>query len=77
LLRALAAGRARSAVVTWCAFTTLNPVVGVVRVSEDGSLVADGDVDGVFYDETAVEERRERGLIVSGAYADMLTPVEG
>ena len=34
-----------------------------MRVSEDGSPVADGDVDGVFYDETAVEERRERELM--------------
>ncbi len=72
LLRALTAGRARSAVAGY-AFTTLNPVVGVVRVAEDGSLVGGGDVDGALYDETAVEERRERELMASGAYADMPT----
>ena len=73
MLRALAAGRARSAVVTWCAFTTLNPVVGIVRVAQDGSLVGDGDVVGIFYDETTVEERREpeQELMASDAYADM------
>ncbi|KAI9444507.1 P-loop containing nucleoside triphosphate hydrolase protein [Lactarius indigo] len=37
LLRALTGGRARSAVAGY-AFTTLNPVVGVVRVAEDGSF---------------------------------------
>jgi len=72
LLRALTAGRARSAVAGY-AFTTLNPVVGVVRVAEDGSLIGGGDVDGALYDETAVEERRERELMASGAYADMPT----
>jgi GTP-binding protein len=73
LLRALTAGRARSAVAGY-AFTTLNPVVGVVRVTEDGSLVGGtGDREGVVYDETAVEERRERELMESGAYADMPT----
>jgi GTP-binding protein len=71
LLRALTAGRARSAVAGY-AFTTLNPVVGVVRVAEDGSLIG-GDVDGALYDETAVEEGRERELMASGAYADMPT----
>jgi GTP-binding protein len=73
LLRALTAGRARSAVAGY-AFTTLNPVVGVVRVTEDGSLIGGtSDRDDVVYDETAVEERRERELMESGAYADMPT----
>ena len=67
-----AAARARSAVVAY-PFTTLNTVVGIVRVAQDGSLVGDGDVVGVFYDETAVEERREpeQELMASEAYADM------
>ena len=73
LLRALTAGRARSAVAGY-AFTTLNPVVGVVRVTEDGSFVSGtGERDDVVYDETAIEKRRERELMESGAYADMPT----
>jgi GTP-binding protein len=75
LLRALTAGRAQSAVAGY-AFTTLNPVVGVVRIAEDGSVVGgsgDGDVEGAVYGETAVEKQRERELMESGAYADKLT----
>jgi hypothetical protein len=58
------------------AFTTLNPVVGVVRVSEDGSVFGgeDGEGPGVVYDETVVERRRgERELMESGAFADLPT----
>ena len=36
-------------------------------------MMATVDRDGVVYDETAVEERRERELVESGAYADMPT----
>jgi GTP-binding protein len=74
LLRALTAGRARSTVAGY-AFTTLNPVVGVVRVSEDGSVFGgeDGEGPGVVYDETVVERRRERELMESGAFADLPT----
>ncbi|KAH9025807.1 P-loop containing nucleoside triphosphate hydrolase protein [Lactarius hengduanensis] len=64
LLRALTGGRARSSVAEY-AFTTLNPVVGVVRVAEDGSFV--GGEDGAVYDETNVERQRERELMESGA----------
>ncbi|KAH9070668.1 GTPase [Lactarius deliciosus] len=74
LLRALTGGRARSAVAEY-AFTTLNPVVGVVRVAEDGSFV--GGEDGAVYDETNVERQRERKLMESGAYADSLTRNQG
>jgi len=74
LLRALTAGRARSTVAGY-AFTTLNPVVGVVRVAEDGSVFGgeDGEGPGVVYGETVDERRRERELMESGAFADLPT----
>jgi GTP-binding protein len=73
----LTAGRARSTIAGY-AFTTLNPVVGVVRVAEDGSVLGgeDGlasDEGDVVYDETVVERRRERELMESGAFADLPT----
>ncbi|OSD00455.1 GTPase [Trametes coccinea BRFM310] len=70
LLRALTGGRAKTEVAGY-AFTTLNPVVAVVRVAEDGSF--DGDAEGMVHDETRVEEEHERELMDSGALADALT----
>ncbi|CDO75097.1 hypothetical protein BN946_scf185010.g22 [Trametes cinnabarina] len=70
LLRALTGGRAKTEVAGY-AFTTLNPVVAVVRVAEDGSF--DGDAEGMVHDETRIEEEHERELMDSGAYADALT----
>jgi GTPase len=71
LLRALTGGRARTEVAGY-AFTTLNPVVGVVRVADDGSF--EGEVGGeMVHDETWVEKQREDELMRSGAYAYALS----
>lgn len=75
LLRALTGGRAKSEVASY-AFTTLNPVVGVVRVAEDGTLMG-GSSQEMVHDETWAEEQRERELMESGAYADALTRNQG
>ncbi len=73
LLRALTAGRARSTVAEY-AFTTLNPVVGVVRVADDEFILGGEDAGhGGVYDETVVEKQREKELIESGAFADIQT----
>ena len=75
LLRALTAGRARSTVAGY-AFTTLNPVVGVVRVADDGSILG-GEDEGHrgVYDETVVEKQREKELMECGAFADIPTRI--
>lgn len=71
LLRALTGGRAKSEVAGY-AFTTLNPVVGVVRVADDGAF--EGGITGnLVHDETWVEEKHEREMVESGAYAQALT----
>jgi GTP-binding protein len=64
LLRALTGGRARSAVAGY-AFTTLNPVVGVVRVAADGAF--EGEARGAaLHDDTAAEAAREAAAVASG-----------
>ena len=71
LLRALTGGRAKSEVASY-AFTTLNPVVGVIRVAGDG--VFEGwRGEGVVHDETRIEEERHLDLMEQGAFADSLT----
>lgn len=71
LLRALTGGRAKTEVAGY-AFTTLNPVVAVVRVADDGTFEGSLSEQGLF-EETEVEEARERELMESGAYADAST----
>ncbi|KAG5645175.1 hypothetical protein DXG03_006800 [Asterophora parasitica] len=71
LLRALTGGRAKSEVAGY-AFTTLNPVVGVVRVAEDGTF--EGGINGnLVHDETLVENQQLKEKMESGELADALT----
>lgn len=71
LLRAFTGGRVKSEVAGY-AFTTLNPVVGVVRVADDGTFEG-GLTENLIYDETLIEEQRERDKMERGEYAEALT----
>ena len=71
LLRALTGGRAKSEVASY-AFTTLNPVVGVIRVANDG-IFEGWRGEGVVHDETHIEEERHLELMEKGAFAESLT----
>jgi GTP-binding protein len=71
LLRALTGGRAKSEVASY-AFTTLNPVVGVIRVA-NGGVFEGWRGEGVVHDETHVEEEHHLELMEQGAFADSLT----
>ncbi|KZT28245.1 GTP-binding protein Obg/CgtA [Neolentinus lepideus HHB14362 ss-1] len=77
LVRALTGGRVKSEIAGF-AFTTLNPVVGVVRIGPEGWLGGDGDA---VYDETALEKNRlregmdVRGYVESTDMDDETTPV--
>jgi GTPase len=66
LLRAFTGGRVKSEVASY-AFTTLNPVVGVVRVAADGTFEG-GLQEGLVIDETAVEKERALSAAKAGAY---------
>ena len=70
LLKAITGGRARTEVAGY-AFTTLNPIVGVVRVRDDGTF--DGWEEGMVVEETRVAEQKEREMLEAGEFADALT----
>ncbi|KAK2460768.1 hypothetical protein APHAL10511_007238 [Amanita phalloides] len=76
LLRALTGGRAKSEVANY-AFTTLNPIIGVVRVAKDGTFegeLMEGEMqEPLTYDETAAEVTREWEKMARGDYAHALT----
>ena len=76
LLRALTGGRVKSEVASY-AFTTLNPIIGVVRVAKDGTfegeLTGNRTQDRRVYEETTIETTREREQMAHGDYAHMLT----
>lgn len=67
LLRALTGGRVRTEVAGY-AFTTLNPVVGVVRVAQDGTFEG-GLSPGMVHDETLIEVQQEQYKMQRGDYA--------
>ncbi|KIK52092.1 hypothetical protein GYMLUDRAFT_233777 [Collybiopsis luxurians FD-317 M1] len=71
LLRALTGGRAKTEVAGY-AFTTLNPVVGVVRVAADGSFEG-GLSEGIVHEETEIEEAQIKAKMEEGAFANALT----
>ncbi|TDL27987.1 GTP-binding protein Obg/CgtA [Rickenella mellea] len=72
LLRALTGGRAKTEVADY-EFTTLNPVVGVVRIGVDGGLLEGGDEGGRVIEDTKIEEERFAGMMERGELAEALT----
>ncbi|TFK75708.1 GTPase [Pluteus cervinus] len=71
LLRALTGGRVKSEIASY-AFTTLNPIVGVIRVAEDGTFEG-GIEQGLVHQETLIEKQLEHDMMTSGSYATAFT----
>ncbi|KLO15504.1 GTP-binding protein Obg/CgtA [Schizopora paradoxa] len=71
LLRALTAGGAQTEIAGY-AFTTLNPTVAVVRMTDDGRIVNSVDEELVF-EETIVEEQLIEERMRRGELANALT----
>ncbi|KAF7762237.1 hypothetical protein Agabi119p4_8830 [Agaricus bisporus var. burnettii] len=72
LLKALTGGRAKTEVAGY-AFTTLNPVVGIVRVAGEGTFEGELVPDETVYDETELEERSFEERMQRGELANSLT----
>lgn len=71
LLRALTGGRAKTEVAGY-AFTTLNPVVGVVRMDDDGNVL--GSTEGsLIIGETKLEEEEYKERMDRGDFAETIT----
>ncbi|TRM66863.1 hypothetical protein BD626DRAFT_452141 [Schizophyllum amplum] len=71
LLRALTGGRVKTEVAGY-AFTTLNPVVGVVRIAEDGTY--EGSLSSVTeFNDSVLEDLAEREAMERGDFAFMDT----
>ncbi|KAH8112261.1 hypothetical protein DFH11DRAFT_1608890 [Phellopilus nigrolimitatus] len=71
LLRALTGGRVKTEVAGY-AFTTLNPVVGVVRIDDSGNVLG-SEGDNLIVDETKIEADRFKKRMERGELADALT----
>ncbi|KAJ3563521.1 hypothetical protein NP233_g8891 [Leucocoprinus birnbaumii] len=72
LLRALTGGRAKTDVAGY-AFTTLNPVVGIVRLSEDGTFEGELVPEETVYDETKIESQTFEERMKRGEFANTPT----
>lgn len=72
LLRALTGGRAKTDVAGY-AFTTLNPVVGIIRVADDGTFEGELVPDETVYGETKTESQTFEEKMKRGEFANALT----